>query len=72
MLIRPKPNSPPVKSMVVCICNAIREKDVREAARNGARSARCVFRQSGLKPKCAQCLSFAEEIVASEQATLAC
>ena len=22
--------------MVVCVCNAIREKDVREAARNGA------------------------------------
>ncbi len=58
--------------MVVCVCNAIREKDVREAARNGARSARCVFRQTGRKPKCAQCVGFAESIIASEHASLAC
>jgi len=58
--------------MVVCICNEIREKDVREAARNGARSARCVFRQAGCKPKCAQCVTFAETIIASEHAALAC
>jgi bacterioferritin-associated ferredoxin len=58
--------------MVVCICNAIREKDVREAARNGARSARCVFRQADRRPKCGQCVTFAESIIASEHAALAC
>lgn len=58
--------------MVVCICNAIREKDVREAARNGARSARCIFRAAGTKPKCAQCVGYAESIIASERAALAC
>ena len=57
--------------MVVCICNAIREKEVREAARSGARSARCMFRQVGRKPKCGQCLSFADSIVVSEHAAVA-
>lgn len=57
--------------MVVCVCNAIREKDVREAARNGAVSARCVFRQAGCKPKCAQCVPFAQSIIAAEQASAA-
>jgi len=55
--------------MVVCICNVIREKDIREAARNGARSARCVFRAAGHKPKCSQCVGFiTESIMAAEQA----
>jgi len=53
--------------VVVCICNAIREKDVREAARNGARNARCVFRQAGCKPKCAQCIDYTQSIVTAEQ-----
>ncbi len=49
--------------MVVCICNVIREKDVQEAARNGARSARCVFRAAGCRPKCAQCVSYITESI---------
>jgi bacterioferritin-associated ferredoxin len=54
--------------MVVCICNVIREKDVQEAARNGARSARCVFRAAGCRPKCAQCVShITESITAAGQ-----
>jgi bacterioferritin-associated ferredoxin len=53
--------------MVVCVCNAIKEKDVREAARNGARSARCMFRAAGCRPKCAQCVQFAQDIIANEQ-----
>jgi bacterioferritin-associated ferredoxin len=57
--------------MVVCVCNAIREKDVREAARNGAQSARCVFRAAGCRPKCAQCVNFAQAIISSEQQALA-
>lgn len=54
--------------MVVCVCNAIRERDVREAARGGATSACQAYRALGLAPKCGQCVPFAREIINSERA----
>ena len=54
--------------MVVCVCNAIREREVREAARNGAVSACQAYRQLGLAPKCGQCVPFAREIIKEERA----
>ena len=54
--------------MVVCICNAIREQDVREAARGGAKSACQAYRSLGRQAKCGQCVPFAREIIASERA----
>jgi len=55
-------------AMVVCVCNAIRERDVREAARAGAVSACQAYRALGRKPKCGQCVPFAREIIDSERA----
>lgn len=52
--------------MVVCICNAIREQDVRKAARNGARSACQAYRTLGRQPKCGQCVPFARAIIDEE------
>lgn len=55
--------------MVVCICNAIRETEVRAAARSGASCPPSAYRSMGRKPRCGQCFSFAREIIASELAT---
>ncbi len=55
--------------MIVCVCNAISESDVRKAAREGAACTRTVFRAIDRKPRCGQCLPFAKEIIAAERAT---
>ncbi len=55
--------------MVVCICNAIRERDVRQAAKGGAGCPSTAYRSLGCRAKCGQCFSFAREIIASERAT---
>ena len=56
-------------TMIVCICNAIRESEVREAARDGASCPVSAYRRFGRKPRCGQCVSFAREIIAAERAT---
>ncbi len=57
--------------MVVCVCNAIRERDVRDAARRGAKSPAKAYLSLGCKPQCGQCLQFARKIISAEHA-LAC
>lgn len=54
--------------MVVCVCNAIRERDVRQAARDGATSACAAYRALGRQPKCGQCVPFARSIIDQERA----
>jgi len=55
--------------MVVCICNAIREKDVRAAVRNGCADPLSAYASLGRRPRCGQCVPFAREIIAHEQAS---
>ncbi len=55
--------------MIVCICNAIREDELRKAAREGASCPTSAYRARGQKPRCGQCFSFAREIIAAERAT---
>ncbi len=55
--------------MVVCVCNAIRECEVRQAAREGARCPTSAYKTMGRKPRCGQCFSFAREIIHAEAAT---
>ena len=55
--------------MVVCICNAIRERDVRDAARAGSTRPKCAYARLGRQVQCGQCLPFARSIIASELAT---
>ena len=57
--------------MVVCVCNAIRERDVRSAVRGGARSPGKAYRLLGCELRCGQCIPFAREIINSERA-IAC
>ena len=55
--------------MVVCVCNAIKEKDLRAAVRSGADRPSQVYALLGRKPKCGQCLAFAQTIIRSEVVT---
>jgi bacterioferritin-associated ferredoxin len=49
----------------VCVCNALKERDVKDAARAaGTACPRAAFAQLGAKVKCGQCLPFAREVVA--------
>src|SRR3546814_14465977 len=58
--------------MVVCVCNAIRESQLRDVARSSQlRCAKAASAQLGRKPKCGQCLSFARNII-SDVAETAC
>ena len=54
--------------MIVCVCNAIREVQVRQAARDGAACPTSAYRAHGAKPRCGQCFAFAREIIAAERA----
>lgn len=54
--------------MLVCICNALRENQVRAAARGGADTACRAYRALGCEAKCGQCVPFAREIINSERA----
>ena len=55
--------------MVVCVCNAISEKDLRGAVRCGAEKPKQVYSLLGRKPKCGQCLAHAETVIRSAVAT---
>lgn len=53
--------------MYICICNAIRECDLRTAARCCQGDADAVYASLGKTPQCAQCLDEAAEILIEER-----
>ena len=59
--------------MIVCVCNALREKDCREAAGDpSVRRASCVYRRLNCRVRCGACVttmqSIVEELRADRQA----
>ncbi|WP_439546727.1 (2Fe-2S)-binding protein [Sandarakinorhabdus sp.] len=51
--------------MYVCVCNALKERDVKQAARAAGKACpRAAYAHLGAKVKCGQCLPFAREVVA--------
>jgi len=52
--------------MIVCVCNAITEKEVRDAARKGARSPEAAYAEFDSEPQCGCCLDYAQEIIDEE------
>ncbi|WP_374942330.1 bacterioferritin-associated ferredoxin [Sphingomonas sp.] len=54
--------------MVVCVCNAIREKDLRSAARTGCETPCRAYAELGHRARCGQCVTFARSIIDSERA----
>ena len=56
--------------MYVCICNAIRECELREAARKVSGDADAVYAALGKTPQCGQCLDDAAMILIEEREKL--
>jgi bacterioferritin-associated ferredoxin len=53
--------------MIVCICNAITEDEVRKAARAGATCPVEAYARLGAEPHCGCCLDYAQELIDQEQ-----
>ena len=56
--------------MIVCICNAIDEDELRTAARAGAPCPRSAYANLGCEMQCGTCLCFAQEIIDKEREAL--
>ncbi len=56
--------------MIVCVCNAIAEDELRSAARAGAPCPRTAFAHLGCEAQCGTCLCFAQEIIEQERKAL--
>ena len=56
--------------MILCICNALTEDEVRAAGRRGAPSAEVAYRSLGCEAQCGTCLCYADEVIAEERAKL--
>ena len=54
--------------MYVCVCNAIREDELRHAARRVAGDAAAVYEALGCSVQCGTCLDEAEEMIVAERA----
>jgi bacterioferritin-associated ferredoxin len=51
--------------MYVCVCNAIRESDIRACVTDkGARTPGDIFRAMGAEPQCRQCVPDMRRIIA--------
>jgi bacterioferritin-associated ferredoxin len=47
--------------MYVCVCNAVTDSQIREAAQGGARTLRDLRQQLGVTRDCGRCASCAQE-----------
>lgn len=54
--------------MFICICNAIRETDLRATARRCGGGVDAVYEALGHQPQCGQCLDDAAAILIEERA----
>jgi bacterioferritin-associated ferredoxin len=52
--------------MIVCVCNAITEHELRDAAKTGARTPELAYEKLGCEPQCGTCLCYAQEIIDEE------
>jgi bacterioferritin-associated ferredoxin len=54
--------------MYICICNAIREDELRRAALTSGGDAEATYQTLGKRPNCGQCLGEAGKIIEQERA----
>ncbi len=52
----------------VCICNALKDKDLAAAATSDVRSVADVFRRCGRAPKCGKCLRDVAQMIEDARA----
>jgi bacterioferritin-associated ferredoxin len=57
--------------MYVCICNAVTERTIREAAASGVRTLSELSRRTGCSDCCGSCAELANEILAEAHGTRA-
>ena len=57
--------------MYVCICNALRDKELAAAAGDNVRSVAEVFRRCSARPKCGKCLPDVAEMIEAARAKTA-
>jgi len=55
--------------MYICICNAIKETELRKLARESQCDAEAIYTAMGHPPQCGQCLEEADQILAEERAS---
>ena len=53
--------------MYICICNAIKETDLRRVAQNTSGDAEAAYAALGKRPNCGTCLKDADAIVFEER-----
>lgn len=54
--------------MYVCICNALREKELQAAAADPAvKAVGCVFKRCDARPQCGRCLPDVAEMIAANR-----
>ena len=53
--------------MIVCVCNAITEGELRDLARAGACTPEEAYDKLGCEPQCGSCLSYAQEFMDEER-----
>ncbi len=56
--------------MIVCVCNAIREEDLRAAVRQGAPCPRTAYKSLGCQVQCGTCLPCARDVVDEERSKM--
>ncbi len=56
--------------MILCSCNAIRETDIKAAARRGCPCPESAFRSLGCEFQCGSCRDHVEDLVVGERAQL--
>ena len=52
--------------MIVCVCNAITEQEVRDCTRAGACTPEAAYGALGHEPQCGTCLCYAQELIDEE------
>lgn len=53
-------------AMIVCSCNAITEREVRDLARAGVRTPEEAYEKLGCEPQCCSCLCYAQDLMDEE------
>lgn len=54
--------------MIVCSCNRITEREIREVARAGAPTPERAYAALDCEPQCCCCLDYAQELIDDENA----
>lgn len=57
-------------TMIVCVCNAITEDELRELASNGARTPEEAYALLGQESQCGSCLVYAQELIDEQRRRL--